>query len=114
MTEKLQIPKGLSSEVGDQAKKFYITHRSHVRNIDKLEKELKEIPPLEKIDTKNWYQRSSRVNKEQQFDSELVNKDANLWQAHEHKNEHLPEYIEQAKQDAEAAGHEIHLKETEG
>jgi len=35
--------------------------------------------------------------------------DANLWRAQQHKNEHLPEYIESARQDAEAQGVHIDL-----
>jgi hypothetical protein len=37
--------------------------------------------------------------------------DANLWQAHEHKNEHLDQYIESARQEAEAQGVHIDLEQ---
>ncbi len=37
--------------------------------------------------------------------------DANLWRAEQHKNEHLPEYIETARQEAEAQGVPIGLGE---
>lgn len=36
--------------------------------------------------------------------------DGNLWRAHQHKEEHLDEYIETARQEAEAQGVDIKLE----
>ena len=38
-------------------------------------------------------------------------RDANLWQSHQHKEQHLGEYISEAKADAEAARKQINLYE---
>jgi hypothetical protein len=36
--------------------------------------------------------------------------DANLWEAHQHKQAHLSEYIETARQEAEEAGRHLNLR----
>lgn len=80
---------------------YYDPNRKYIVTIKDAEKpylnqEPIEVMPQEEID-KN------------RRDVELEAK-ANLWEAHEHKEAHLDEYIETARQEAEAAGQHINLQ----
>jgi hypothetical protein len=110
------MPEGLSPEDNSKAEGFYSRHLEAVdanegaaareeetgATLDAMS--LDEMGTREGIVAAN-NEFAAREGLQQAYDAH----DANLLRADQHKEEHLGEYIETAKQEAEAAGHEIDL-----
>ena len=121
----------LSSDDNRQAERLYENHRNYNYNIknavDNEEYRKAFAPLLSDYDPKELYEiqiKGTKRNPDRQVmthvmpQAEIKQKrelaqmalQANLWEAREHKEAHLGEYIETARQEAEADGKQINLQ----
>ncbi len=96
-------------DIGDQAKELYTTHERLEGNRSKADAEKAETDAVYASVHNNpdWYIRSRSVKANTNAREANNAADAHLWRAEQHKNEHLDEYIAEAKTDDNVDGPEI-------
>lgn len=109
------MTEALSPQDNDKAKAFYAVEADRGPKVEFYQETAEEAreEAKEAFDTGN--QELGEIMLKQARHEEVMgerhalHRDANLWRAQQHNNEHLPEYIETARQEAEAQGIEVNL-----
>jgi len=98
-------------DTGKKAKESYSMHKALEQDRSEADAKKAETDAVIKRMSKDpgWFMRGESVRHDAKAKEANDAADAHLWRAEQDKNEHLDEYIAEAKKGAEKAGHSINL-----